>query len=314
MNLNQLQSKTVLVTGGAGFIGSNLVDKLVGIGVKVICVDNESAEHNEKFYWNNDARNYPVDINDTHSLSWIFSHEKPNIVFHLAAEARIQPTVNSPQLACSTNFVGTCNVLQASRENGVEKVIYSSTSSAYGRKNTPPLTEDMQKDCLTPYSVSKTAGEEICKVYNDIYKLKTMTLRYFNVYGDREPTKGIYSPVIGLFQRQHSQGEPLTVVGDGLQTRDFTHVKDVIEANLLSASCENSNAFGGIFNIGSGVSFSILDIARKISTNIIHIPTRQGEARDTLCDNSKAKAILKWTPQHKLEQYLIDFKLKNSTI
>lgn len=307
-------STTALVTGGAGFIGSNLVDRLISMGVNVVCLDNESADCNEKFYWNEEASNYCTDVNDTYTLNWIFSHEKPNIVFHLAAEARIQPTINQPQIACSTNFVGTCNVLQASRENNVNRVIYSSTSSAYGIKNVPPLKEDMPKDCLNPYSVSKTAGEEICKVYNDIYGLNTITLRYFNVYGNREPIKGHYAPVIGLFQRQFLQGELLTVVGDGLQTRDFTDVRDVVEANILSASCENDKAFGEIFNIGTGKSFSILSIAEKISKKIEFIPKRQGEARATLADNSKAKEILNWSPTYELEKYLIDFKIKNSTI
>ena len=197
-----------LVTGGAGFIGSNLVDKLIEDGHDVVCIDNESAESNLKFYWNTRAKNYYIDINDFCSLSWVFSHEKPDMVFHLAAEARIQPTINEPQKACMTNFVGTCNVLQASKEFGVKRVIYSSTSSAYGLRNQPPLKESMAKDCLTPYSVSKTAGEELCKVYYKISGLETVVLRYFNVYGNREPVKGHYAPVVGLFLRQKKKANP----------------------------------------------------------------------------------------------------------
>tara|TARA_B100000214_G_scaffold361587_1_gene325147 strand:- start:1526 stop:2428 length:903 start_codon:yes stop_codon:yes gene_type:complete len=293
-----------LVTGGAGFIGSNLVDKLIKDGHDVVCIDNESAESNLKFYWNTKAKNYYIDINDFCSLSWVFSHEKPDVVFHLAAEARIQPTINEPQKACLTNFVGTCNVLQASKEFGVKRVIYSSTSSAYGLKNTPPLKEDMSKDCLTPYSVSKTAGEELCKVYYKIYGLETIILRYFNVYGNREPVKGHYAPVVGLFLRQKKEGKPFTIVGDGMQSRDFTHIDDVLNANILSATTENKKAFGEVFNIGTGDGYTILWIAHALGGKIEHIPERLGEAKHTLADNYKARDILNWKPTKTLKSYI----------
>ena len=298
-----------LVTGGAGFIGSNLVDELVNKGHEVVIVDNESAESNSEFYWNKNAKKYLNDINDFSSLNSIFSEEKPDMVFHLAAEARIQPTINEPHKACLTNFVGTCNVLQASKENGVKRVIYSSTSSAYGLKNKPPLNEDMIKDCLNPYSVSKTAGEELCKVYYKIYGLETVILRYFNVYGNREPIKGPYAPVVGLFIRQKKEGKPFTVVGDGQQTRDFTHIDDVVAANVLSATTEDEKAFGEIFNIGTGESHSILWIAHTIGGDFTYLPARSGEARHTMADNYKARKILDWKPKKGLKTYLknIDF-------
>ena len=293
-----------LVTGGAGFIGSNLVDELISDNHEVICIDNESAESNLKFYWNKNAKNYFIDINDFSALNWVLKQEKPDVVFHLAAEARIQPTINEPQKACATNFVGTCNVLQASKENGVKRVIYSSTSSAYGLKNEPPLTEDMPKDCLNPYSVSKTGGEELCKVYYKIYGLETVILRYFNVYGNREPVKGHYAPVVGLFIRQKKEGQPLTVVGDGLQTRDFTHIDDVVKANILSASTQNEKAFGEVFNIGTGESYTILWIAEAIGGDLTYLPARNGESRHTLADNCKARDILGWKPTKNLESYI----------
>lgn len=298
-----------LVTGGAGFIGSNIVDALFTIGDhEVVCVDNESAESNSQFYWNNKAKNYPIDINDTCSLDWVFKHEKPEVVFHLAAEARIQPTIGQPQKACMTNFVGTCNVLQCCLEYGAKRVIYSSTSSAYGLENKLPLNEGMKKDCLTPYSVSKTAGEELCKVYNKIHGLETITLRYFNVYGRREPVKGNYAPVIGLFIRQKLEGKPMTIVGDGNQTRDFTHVSDAVVANIIAAATSNTEAFGEVFNIGTGVSYSIIDIANSLGGEITHVPERRGEVRDTLADISKAERILDWRPTVKLEDYLEEQK------
>ena len=195
-----------LVTGGAGFIGSTLVDELVETNHEVVCIDNESADSNLKFYWNKNAKNYPIDINDCSALNWVFNHERPTIVFHLAAEARIQPTINEPQKACQTNFVGTCNVLEACRRYDITRLIYSSTSSVYGLKNTPPLREEMPRDCLTPYSIAKAAGEDLCKIYYKIYGLETVILRYFNVYGPRQPLKGCYAPVLDFLQSKKKEG------------------------------------------------------------------------------------------------------------
>ena len=293
-----------LITGGAGFIGSNLTDKLLQRGDEVVVVDNESAESNLKFYWNPNASNYPVDICDYNALSWIFKHEKPEVIFHMAAEARIQPSIKQPQKACQVNFVGTCNILQAAREFNAKRVIYSSTSSMYGRINTPPLVETMPKDCLTPYSVSKAAGEDLCKVYNNIYSVETITLRYFNVYGSRQPIKGHYAPVIGKFIEQKNEGKPMTVVGDGLQTRDFTHIKDVVNANILAAETKKPEALGQVVNIGAGEPYTILDIVKLIGGEYIHIDERPGEARHTLADSTKAKNVLGWEPQKSLSEYL----------
>ncbi len=183
-----------LVTGGAGFIGSHIVDELINLGHTVICIDNESAESNEKFYWNKKAKNVNIDICDYNDglLSWF---RDVDTVFHLAAEARIQPSLINPLKTIQTNVMGTANVLQASKESGVDRVIYSSTSSAYGSSDVLPLREDMQTKCMTPYTVGKVAGEQLCKMYNDLFGVKTITLRYFNVYGDRQPLKGVYAPV-----------------------------------------------------------------------------------------------------------------------
>jgi len=297
-----------LVTGGAGFIGSNLVDELINKGHEVTCIDNESAESNSKFYWNDKAKNYPINICDYSSLSWVVNREKPQIIFHAAAEARIQPTIDAPQLACNVNFVGTCNVLQACREHDVKRLVYSSTSSSYGCKNTPPLRENMVRDCLTPYSVSKAAGEDLCKVYYHIYGVKTVILRYFNVYGDREPVKGCYAPVVGLFFRFKSEGKPMTIVGDGMQSRDFTHISDVISANMLASTTQNSAAFGQVFNVGAGKSYTILELAGMIGGEVEHIKERMGEARDTLADLTKSKETLGYEPQKNLETYIQEKK------
>lgn len=291
-----------LVTGGAGFIGSNLVDFLIENGHEVTVIDNESAECHEKFYWNEKAKNYKYDITDYNLISSLFSNI--DIVFHIAAEARIQPSLINPLKTVKTNVLGTCNILQASKENGVKRVIYSSTSSAYGRKNILPFKEDMKKDCLTPYSVAKTAGEELCQMYYNLFGLETIILRYFNVYGNRQPTKGQYAPVIGLFQKQKREGKKLTIVGDGLQKRDFTNIADVVKANISAAFVNNPQSYGEIFNIGTGKSYSVLELAHLIGGETEFIPPRKGEARETLADITKANNILNWKPTIVLEDWL----------
>jgi len=289
-----------LVTGGAGFIGSNLVDTLIDKGWEVRVIDNESSDAHEQFYYNPKAKYFNYSITDYKVTRHLY--DNVDYVFHLAAEARIQPAIQNPILATTTNVVGTSVVLQCSREAGVKRVIYSSTSSAYGLKNEPPLVETMPKDCLNPYSVTKTAGEELCKMYTDLFGLETITFRYFNVYGPRQCTKGQYAPVIGLFLKQKANNEPMTVVGDGLQTRDYTHVYDVVRANILATEC--TEGFGEIFNIGTGTNHSVLDLVKMIGGEHIHIPARIGESRHTKANNEKAKRILKWEPVKTLEDYL----------
>jgi UDP-glucose 4-epimerase len=292
-----------IVTGGCGFIGSNLVDSLVEKDVEVIVIDNESADCHDQVYQNNNASYYKYDINDYDLIEPLFADV--DYVFHLAAEARIQPTIENPRLAMQTNVLGTCNVLEASRKHNVKRVMYSSTSSAYGLKNDPPLMETMARDCLNPYSVSKCAGEDLCKMYHSLYGLETVIFRYFNVYGERQPTKGQYAPVIGIFQKQYANGEPMTVVGDGLQTRDYVHVSDVVEANILMALHEDKSCLGEIFNVGTGNNYSVLDIVFMIGSedaDYAHIPNRSGEARHTLADNKKLKSF-GWNSKVNLKEW-----------
>ena len=221
-----------LVTGGAGFIGSNLVDYLIQQGHEVICVDNESAECNDKFYWNDKACNIIGDITDYDFIKNCF--KDVDYVFHLAAESRLQPAIKNPIEAVYKNCVGTTTILQCAREAGVKRFIYSSTSSGYGF-NPSPNVETQPDDCLNPYSASKVAAEKFCKMYSDLYGLETVVLRYFNVFGERSPRRGQYAPVIGIFDRQRLSGEALTIVGDGTQRRDFIYVGDVAKANLIAA-------------------------------------------------------------------------------
>ena len=298
-----------IVTGGNGFIGSHIVDKLVELGHDVIVIDDLSATCNEQFYFkkNGNVRNYKMSISCEHIER---RFEDVDYVFHLAAESRIQPALKNPELAIETNVLGTAKVLEYARKYGVKRVMYSSTSAAYGLSNSIPLQEDMKKDCLNPYSITKTAGEDFCRMYHDLYGLETVIFRYFNVYGERQPTKGQYGPVIGLFQRQISEGEPMTVVGDGLQTRDYTHVSDVVNANITAMLSDNKDISGEIFNVGTGRRYSIIDLVKMIggeSASFTHLPPRLGEARDTQADITKIKTMMGWEPQVKLEDWLLKY-------
>lgn len=284
-----------LVTGGAGFIGSNLVDKLLELGHEVTVIDNEASQAHEQFYWNDRCNNYKLDIRDYENTRPLY--DGVDYVFHIAAESRIQPAIQNPIEAVDINSVGTVTVLQCAREAGVKRVMYSSTSSAYGR-NPIPNIETQPDDCLNPYSVSKVSGEKLCKMYTDLFGLPTIVFRYFNVYGERQPTKGQYAPVVGLFIKQMQNNQPLTIVGDGNQRRDFTHVSDVVKANILAATTEvNNEAFGQVYNIGNGVNYSVNQIAAIISDNTTFIPPRIGESRETLSDTNKFRSTFGWEPK-----------------
>ena len=296
-----------IVTGGNGFIGSHIVDKLIELGHDVIVIDNLSAICHDLFYFkkHGNVRNYKMSVSNE-LIERRF--EDVDYVFHLAAESRIQPALENPELAIQTNVLGTATVLKYALKYGAKRVMYSSTSSAYGLANPIPLKEDMKKDCLNPYSITKTAGEEFCRMYHNLYGLETVIFRYFNVYGERQPTKGQYAPVVGLFQKQFENGEPMTVVGDGLQTRDYTHVSDVVNANITAMLSENKDIYGEIFNVGTGKQHSVMSLVNLIgdgsNKSFTHIPSRLGEARNTQADTTKIRTMMGWKHQVELEDWL----------
>jgi len=290
-----------IVTGGAGFIGSHIVEKLKRLDHMVVVVDNEYSD-NDNFHWRKDTLNVNIDITDYKALKKAFTGA--DYIFHCAAEARIGPAIENPLNALNINTMGTCNVLQCAREVGAKKVLYSSTSSGYGLNEAPNI-ETQPDDCLNPYSVSKIAGEKLCKMYTDLYGLNTIIFRYFNVFGERAPRKGQYAPVTGIFLRQKAAGEPLTIVGDGEQRRDYIYVKDVANANIMAAiSNPDDDAYGQVYNLVSGKNYSVNEIASFISDDTINIPPRIGEARNSLANIDKIQKTFAWKPEVDVEQWI----------
>ena len=267
----------------------------------VVVIDNEYSD-NDKFHWRKDTLNVNIDITDYKALKKAFTGA--DYIFHCAAEARIGPAIENPLNALNINTMGTCNVLQCAREVGAKKVLYSSTSSGYGLNEAPNI-ETQPDDCLNPYSVSKIAGEKLCKMYTDLYGLNTIIFRYFNVFGERAPRKGQYAPVTGIFLRQKAAGEPLTIVGDGEQRRDYIYVKDVANANVMAAiSNPDDNAYGQVYNVGSGKNYSVNEIASFISDDTINIPPRIGEARNSLANIDKIRKTFAWKPEVDVETWI----------
>jgi len=293
----------IIVTGGCGFIGSNLVDRLIELNHDVTVIDNLSSDAHDQFYYNKNAIYYKDDITNKHIVNGIFERHKPDYVFHLAAEARIQNCINDPTKAFNTNTVGTQNILESCRLFKTKRVMFSSTSAIYGLNDTLPQTETLSPSCLNMYSYSKLFSEGLFKLYSEMYGIDSICFRYFNVYGPRQPIRGTYAPVIGVFSRQKKNNEKMTIVGDGLQTRDYVHVSDIVSANIAAMNCEHK-LNGNIINIGTGKSFSVLDIAKMMNGEYIHIPARNGEARHTLADITKTKELLNWEPKYSLEKYM----------
>ena len=291
-----------LVTGGAGFIGSNLVDELINLDHEVVVIDNLST--GKKEYVNPRCEFHNIDIRDLGKIKPLF--DRVDYVFHVAAFPRVQPSIENPVMANDINLNGTLNVLVAARDAGVKKVIYSASSSAYGMQTKMPLCEDMLPQPLSPYGLQKYVGELYCSLFSKIYKLSTVSLRYFNVYGKRQALEGAYCLVMGIFVKQRLAGKPMTIVGDGEQRRDFTSVVDVVRANILSAENEKVGE-GEVINIGRGKNYSVNELAKMIGGPTTTIPPRI-EPKETLADVGFAKKLLDWNPTVNLPEWLEEYK------
>lgn len=292
----------VVVTGGAGFIGSHVADALVERGLDVHVIDNLSTGKRERL--NTRAVFHEVDIRNPAALGPIF--RGADGVFHTAALARVQPSIQDPRTSHDVNINGTLNVLLAARDAGVKRVVYSASSSAYGDQERLPLTEDMTPRPMSPYALQKLVGEYYCRLFAELYELKTVSLRYFNVYGLRASTDGPYALVIGRFLEQRAQGEPMTIVPDGTQSRDFTHVEDVVRANLLAMDSSNVGR-GEVVNIGGGKEHTVLEVARLVGGPTVFIEPRV-EPKRTLADTSRAKDLLGWAPAVRFEDGIAELK------
>lgn len=301
----KFENTKCVVTGGAGFIGSNLVDALLARGATVICIDDMSSEFHDNFYWNDAARNVAVSVTCRESMEPHFAGA--DYVFHLAAQARIQPSVEYPIHTVETNIDGTVIVLECARMANVKRVVFSSSSSIYGRNHAPNV-EHQRPDPMSVYGITKLFGERLMLHWWNYYRVPTVSLRYFNVYGPHEPTRGNYAPVIGRFLKQRERGDRLTIVGTGDQRRDFTHVDDVVEANLAACRPMGSHLFGDIYNIGSGENYSINELAEMVGGPKTHVAHRPQEASQTLADITRAKHALKWEPRKSLPDYIDTMK------
>ena len=296
--------KKAIVTGGAGFIGSNLVDKLIDMGVTVSVIDDFSTgrmenTNNIAYYWKRDISD--IDIDELTSFM-----EGVDIVFHTAAKARVQPSIEDPLSFNKANVDSTLKILLAASRAGVKRVVYSASSSAYGNASRFHTPEEHLTNPLSPYGLQKYIGEQYCKVFSEVYGLDTVSLRYFNVYGERMLLEGAYCLVLGIFAKQMLEGKPLTINNDGNQRRDFTYVGDVVNANILAA--QNYDKFNGdVFNIGNGKNYSVNEVAEMFGGEKVK-GKKVIEPFQTLADNSKASLIMNWEPTGDLPSWIKKYK------
>jgi len=306
-----LNDKNIVVTGAAGFIGSNLTDELLELGANVIGIDNlfnGRRSNLKKAFTFKTFEFHKADIRDLNFLLDIF--EDIDIIFHQAAFTSVPQSIKMPENCNDVNVNGIMNILNAARQRDVERVIFASSSSVYGDTPTLPKKENMRRLPISPYGVSKLACEAYLQVYYHVYGIKTVTLRYFNVYGPRQRDSP-YSGVIAIWLGNIIRNEDLVIFGDGKQSRDFTYIKDVIQANLLTI---NSETPGEIFNIGAGSPINLNSLARlmlkltdKTKLEIKYTDPRPGDILHSYADITKAKKLLGFNPKFDQEQGLRDY-------
>lgn len=286
-----------LVTGGAGFIGTNLVKRLLADSHEVVVLDNYAGGKKEERILSG-AKYIDGDVRNENDL------EKACVgvdgIFHMAALPRVTFSVENPELTHDVNVNGTLKVLLAAKKYGVKRVVLSSSSSVYGNQEIMPLVETMTPDPISPYALHKLIGEYYCRLFSELYGLETVCLRYVNVYGPYFDPDGPYALVVGKFIKQVKNGEPMTVCGDGEYQRDFVHVSDVAEANIL-AMAGTGVGKGEIINISSNKPYSVNQVREMIGADFVFVPERPGDVRRTAEDNTKAKELLGWAPKVRLE-------------
>lgn len=295
-----------LITGGAGFIGANLVKKLLAEGHEVVVLDNYSAGkkderiHQGAEYLEGDIRN---DADLDKACTGVDG------IFHLAALPRVTFSVENPELTHDVNVNGTLKVLLSAKRNNVKRVVFSSSSSTYGGQVSGKLLkeDDTVKTPVSPYALHKFIGEHYCRIFAELFGLQTVSLIYFNVYGPYFDPEGAYALVVGKFLKQKKNGEPMTICGDGEYYRDYTHVNDVVTANLLAMTSDKVGK-GEIFNIGCGRPTTVNELVKIMGGEFKYIDPRPGDQRFSGADNTKAKEILGWEPTVTLEDGIAELK------
>ncbi len=296
--------KNILVTGGAGFVGTNLIKKLLDDGYNVVSTDNYSTGKKENEQ--DGCKYYEIDLSDKFSIDSLESIRtvsqipKFDIIFHLAAKARIVPSIQNPTKSLFNNINSTINILEFARLKDIP-VVYAGSSSAHGNIY------------ANPYTFTKWNGEELCKLYESVYDLPIAICRFYNVYGDGQLTEGAYCTVLGIFERLYKEGKALTVTGDGEQRRDFTYVGDIVDGlikcgrSLLIPNAYNAKVSGETFELGNGNNYSILDLVDAFEeTEVEYIPARPGEVRESLNIDTKAYTMLGWKPKGDIIEYIKD--------
>ncbi len=296
--------KKAIVTGGAGFIGSNLVDKLINMGVEVHIIDDLSTGFKKNLnpkatFWKRDISKLDPD------KPWS-ELENTDVIFHLAALARVQPSIEDPIPFDKVNIGGTLRMLKLAHNLGAARFVYSASSSAYGNAIKFPTPEEHSTNPLSPYGLQKYVGEQYCKMFSQVYGLDTVSLRYFNVYGERMSLEGAYKLAIPIFANQMLEGKPLTINNDGEQRRDFTYIEDVVNANILAAT-NSEDLKGEVFNIGNGDNYSVNELADMLGGEKSY-GNKVIEPFQTLADNSKAALILNWEPKGSLPTWIKKYK------
>jgi UDP-glucose 4-epimerase len=294
-----------LVTGGAGFIGSHIVERLLhdaaGRGGVVRVLDDFSTGRmaNLRGFDGSGLEIVRGDIRDLHTVER--AARGVNVIFHQAAMRSVPQSIADPMSTHAVNVTGTLNIFEAARRVGVRRVVYASSSSVYGERPTLPKREDQPVEPISPYGVSKAAAEQYGSVWHRIYGVQTVGLRYFNVFGERQDAASTYAAVIPNFIFAALAGSPVEVHGDGNQSRDFTHVDNVVDANLLAATAPGAG--GHVFNVGCGARISLLDMLDKLEAIVghpierRHTPARQGDVPHSLADISKARRLLAYSPR-----------------